>query len=181
MSFIQLDEREIAAVAAYLEQLSRPPDEEPADAAAPTASAPYLTINIDITEEGFDPAVIEIPVDRTVKLVVRNRTAEEHHYRIVGLIPRNLLWLAEPEPAEAAEGVSDEDHEAHHNTSYVAWRSAAPSGIQPNGEEVHAWTYQYSPGGGIDSVLFQATNEGTFEVVDPMDERFRGEVRVQGD
>lgn len=184
MSFIQLNERELAAVAAYLEQLSLPARDDASPegtsdvGAAPTAPSPFFTVNVEITDEGFRPTDIEIPVGQTVKLVIRNRTSDEHHYRIVGLAPRNLLWLAEPEPDEAAEGVSDEDHEAHHNTSYVAWRSAGPSGVQPSGDEVHAWAFQYSPGGGIDSVIFQATEVGSFEVVDPLEPTFRGTVTV---
>ena len=184
MSFIKLNERELAAVAAYLQQLDEPepdesqPDESSSDESSGQASAaPFFTVNVDITEEGFRPASISIPVGQTVQLVVRNRTQVEHHYRVVGLIPRNLLWLAEPEP-ERPEDVSLDDHEAHHNNTYVAWRGPSPAGIQPNGDEVHAWTHLYSPGGGKDVLLFQAANTGTFEVVCPLHPEFVGEVTV---
>lgn len=183
MGFIQLNERELAAVAAYLQQLAEPePEPEPAaeEPAAPAAAAPavpFITINIDITDDGFQPSSISIPVDQRVKLVVRNRTSVEHHYKIVGLVPANLLWLAEPETV-AREGVTDEEHDAHHASSYVAWRAPSFTGIQPRGDEVHAWAYRYSPGGGKDVVLFTATNTGTFPVVCPLHPGLAGEVTV---
>jgi hypothetical protein len=36
-----------------------------------------------------------------------------------------------------------------------------------------------SPGGNKDVVLFQTTETGTFEVVNPLNEDFRGEVTVR--
>ena len=186
MSFIELNERELAAVAAYMRQLAEPEPEEPAEPAPeepaePTTaeSARYLTINVDITEAGYQPASISIPAGQRVQLVVRNRTQVEHHYRIVGLVPANLLWLADPvEATERVEGVTDDEHDAHHASSYVAWRAPSPAGILPTGDEVHAWAYLYSPGGGKDVVLFTATETGTFEVVCPLHPEMVGEVTV---
>lgn len=175
MGFIKLNERELAAVAAYVRQLAG--SESEALPAAPVVPSSVITVNVEITEDGFRPPSISIPVGQMVQLVVRNRTMEEHHYRIVGLVPKNLLWIADP-PTERLEGVSDDDHEAHHATDFVAWRAPSPSGIQPTGDEVHAWTHIYSPGGGKDVVLFAATNTGTFQVVDPRNPEFQGNVTV---
>lgn len=186
MGFIELNERELAAVAAYVQQLAVPEPEEPAEPAPEEPAEPdtaesvrYLTINVDITEEGYRPASISIPVGQMVQLIVRNRTQVEHHYKIVGLVPENLLWLADPvEVTERVEGVTDDEHDAHHATSYVAWRAPSPAGILPTGDEVHAWAYQYSPGGGKDVVLFAATETGIFQVVCPLHPDMVGEVTV---
>lgn len=181
MGFIELNERELAAVAAYLQQLAAPDSEpEPREPAAAPTTAPvdYLTINIDITAEGYRPTGISIPAGQTVKLVVRNRTQIEHHYKIVGLVPSVLLWLADPVDTERVEGVTDEEHDAHHATEFVNWRAPSPAGIQPNGTEVHAWTFLYSPGGGKDVVLFSADTPGTYQVVCPLHPEFSGEVTV---
>jgi plastocyanin len=176
MSFIELNERELAAVAAYVRRLAEP---EPRASNSPAAGAPtrVITVNVDITEEGFQPASISIPLGQMVQLVVRNRTMVEHHYRVVGLVPKNLLWLADP-PTERLEGVSDDEHEAHHATDFVAWRAPSPSGIQPTGDEVHAWAHIYAPGGGKDVILFAATNTGTFQVVNPLHPEMVGNVTV---
>ncbi len=41
-------------------------------------------------------------------------------------------------PAMSFIKLSDEEHAAHHATTFVAWRAPSPSGIQPTGDEVHA-------------------------------------------
>ncbi|HMQ31849.1 MAG TPA: hypothetical protein PKD53_14065, partial [Chloroflexaceae bacterium] len=67
-------------------------------AAAVAAPAPppaaeglrYLTVNVELTDEGIVPAVVAIPAGREIKLVVRNRGTTEHHYQVIGLAPQGL-------------------------------------------------------------------------------------------
>ncbi len=187
MDFIRLSPDEIDAVAAYLAYLANPTPSEPASESAEDASAdddnpasteiPWITVDIALTEDGFEPATIEIPAGERVRLVVRNRTRIEHHYRVVGLEATDLLWLAEPE-TEQREGVSDEAHDAHHNNMWVAWRAPSPAGVQPTGDEVHLWAYLYSPGGGRDAMVFTPTTPGTYEVVCPLHPEHSGTVVV---
>ncbi|MCZ7574257.1 MAG: cupredoxin domain-containing protein [Ardenticatenaceae bacterium] len=164
------------------------PQEEPTavvnlqerDAFPSDESAGWLTINVDITDDGIEPASIFIPVGRRVQLVLRNRGTTEHHYRVVGLVPEDLLWLAREATAEeqalvAAGAVTEDEHAAHHQAaSVVPYRSASPAGIQPTGNEVHA----YAAAGDMDVVFFTATNIGTFIVQDPLHPEIVGKVRV---
>ena len=132
-----------------------------------------ITLNVDITENGYEPADLFIPAGRSVQLVIRNRTTTEHHYRVPGLETTDLLWLAEP-VTEIEEGVSEEDHLLHHIAAYVAWRGTSPSGIKPTLEEIHA----YSAGGVNDVIRFTATSLGTFTVEDPLHPELSGTITV---
>lgn len=130
----------------------------------------YRTINVSLTDEGFQPASISIPVGQRVKLVVRNHGKTEHHYRIVGLVPGDLRWR------QSAEVTDEEDeHLSHHpGAAYVPYRSASQAGIKPTGDEVHA----FAAAGALDVVLFIPTNTGTFEVQDPLHPELVGQVTV---
>lgn len=135
-----------------------------AQGAPPSAAGERVfTLNVDLTDEGIQPASLFLPVGREVQLILRNRGNTEHHYRVIGLEATELAWLAEPEGVQA-EGVTDEDHELHHASALVPWRSISPLGIQPSGDEVHG----YAAGGELDVVNFIATNVGTFEVECPL-------------
>lgn len=136
-------------------------------------SVAYLTINVDMTDDGFQPSSIFIPVGRGVQLVLRNRGSTEHHFRVLGLVPKDLLWLAGPEGARE-EDVTDEEHERHHDASFVPFRAKSPAGIRPMGDEVHA----YAAPGGMDVVLFIPTNTGTFLVQNPLRPEIVGKVTV---
>lgn len=132
-----------------------------------------LTINVDVTDEGIRPASVYVPAGKAVQLVVRNRGQNEHHYRVVGLVPRGLMWVA---PDEGASGAAI-DHESHHQgTSALAYRAASPAGIRPTGSEVHA--YARGGGGGMDVVLFTAANRGTFIVQCPLYPEIVGQLTV---
>ena len=132
-----------------------------------------FTINVDLTDEGIQLSSIFIPVGREIQIVLRNRGTTEHHYRVVGLMPTDLSWLAEPEGTQA-EGVTDEDHDLHHSAALVPWWFTSPAGIQPRGDEVHG----YAARGGLDVVHFVATNVGTFEVQCPLHPEETGTVTV---
>lgn len=133
---------------------------------ASEAPVGYLTINVAMTDDGLQPATIFTPVGRRVQLIVRNRGSTEHHFRVLGLVPDDLLWLAREETDEEADRlasgeVTEAEHDAHHpSAGFAPYRSTSPAGITPQGDEVHA----YAEVGGMDVVLFTATKAGTFSV-----------------
>ncbi len=136
-----------------------------------------MNINVDLTDEGFKPASIHIPAGRKIKLVVRNRGTGEHHYRVIGLTPRNLEWLApniDTEDIEAAIG-TDVEHDMHHTTGFAPFRGESRAGIRPFGDEVHAYV---DAAGGVDMVLFVALETGTYEVECPLHLEAVGKVTV---
>lgn len=131
-----------------------------------------LTINVVMTDDGFQPSSIFIPVGREARLVVRNHGMTEHHYKVEGLVPGDVLWRA---PAAASVTEEEDEHLAHHpGASYVPFRSTSRAGIKPTGDEVHA----YAAAGGLDVILFTATNTGTFLVQDPLHPEIVGKVKV---
>lgn len=99
------------------------------------------------------------PAGRRVQLLLRNRSVTEHHDRVLGLVPDDLLWVSEPESVVVAD-VLDEQHH-HHARDFVPWRATSPSGIRPTGREAHL---SVTPARGVDVVLFTVTNTGTFVV-----------------
>jgi hypothetical protein len=153
-----------------------------------------LTINVLLTDEGFEPATIFIPAGRQIQLVLRNRGTTEHHYKIKGLVPSSLSWISFPvvdsydldsmTPAELAEygidlaGATDEweiEHILHHlHATFVPFRDASPAGVKPIGLEVHGWTML----GTVDVVSFFALTTGRFESEDVLFPELTGEVVV---
>jgi plastocyanin len=145
----------------------------PVAPAVPAAAAPatganlrFLTVNVELSDEGISPAVVAIPAGREVKLVVRNRGTTEHHYHVVGLAPQGL-WRVTTEEASLTRESNDaiatsaaEDDHAHHGASLGAYVSRA--GVMPAADEVHA--FAQGGGGGMDVLFFTATTPGTYEV-----------------
>jgi plastocyanin len=126
----------------------------------------FLTVNVELSDEGISPAVVAIPAGREVKLVVRNRGTTEHHYHVVGLAPQGL-WRITTEEASLTRESNDaiatsaaEDDHAHHGASLGAYVSQA--GVVPAADEVHA--FAQGGGGGMDVLFFTATTPGTYEV-----------------
>jgi cytochrome c-type biogenesis protein len=151
-------------------QAGMPHGEHEAHAAAASAGeeAHAFTLNVFISDEGIEPSTLFVPAGQRVQLVVRNLGATEHHYRVVGLVPRHVRWMADPALATSplddvapleAEGTAD--HSMHHPRAFVDWRAPAPSGITPTGDEVHAYV---SAERNLDVLLFTPTNTGTFDV-----------------
>ncbi len=140
--------------------------------------------NVNMTDAGFDPAILFLPAGRYVRLVLRNRGEEEHHYRVVGLIPAQLRWLRpadldedQIESSEEFVGVYEDDveHVLHHLApSYVPFKEESPAGIKPIGNEVHG----YAATGKIDVVAFYALETGTYEVVDALFPEIKGQIIV---
>jgi len=124
-----------------------------------------LTFNIDLTKDGPKPEHLFVPSNRAVQLVFRNRATSEVHYKVLGLKPDEISWIAVPEDEVIREDdVSEEDHDAHHDRDFVPWREESRSGIQPSGEEIHGYTAM----GELDVVRFVSTVLGPFDVVDPL-------------
>jgi cytochrome c-type biogenesis protein len=118
----------------------------------------YLTLNVAVSDTGFEPSALFVPAGRPVQLLVRNRGTSEHHYHVIGMVPDDLTWVTR---GVAATGTgSDGDHD-HHNRAFARTRAASPAGIKPAGNEAHAYV---TPAQGLDVVLFTATRTGTFVV-----------------
>lgn len=146
-----------------------------AQVAAPsTRSDGYRIVNVEITDDGYQPSSVYLPVAQGVLLVVRNRGTTEHHYRIVGLVPQELEWLVGLADMQPAAGAPVDDHDMHHPSGFVTFRGPSPHGVQPLGNEVHA----YAAAGAADAVLFVPTNTGTFRVQDPLHPEISGKVVV---
>lgn len=166
---------------------------EPVTVAAQVDMAP-LTVNVLLTDEGFEPETIFIPAGRQIQLVLRNRGTGEHHYKIRGLVPSSLAWISIPEvdsydldsmtPGELASygidltGVTDEweiEHILHHlEPTFVPFRDASPSGIKPIGLEVHGWVTL----GTVDVISFFALTTGTYQSEDVLHPGLTGAVVV---
>ena len=131
---------------------------------APAAGLAHaFTINVYISGSGIDPSIVFVPAGRRVQLVLRNMSMSEHHYRVVGLPARDLLWVSEPGSGSAMpeESSDDEDHMMHHARDFVTSRATSPAGIRPTGREVHAYV---SAARLVDILIFTATQTGTFAV-----------------
>lgn len=141
-------------------------------ASSDEAPAAPLTINVYVTDAGFQPASIFIPAGQEVQLVMRNLGVTEHHLRVLGLVPRDLM---RPAKNEAVTGSDGDDHAQHHGASGVPFGlSASSTGLPRIGDEVHA----HAVAGGMDVVFFTATKTGTFAVQCPLHPGMVGEVAV---
>ena len=117
-------------------------------------AATLLTLNVSISNRGFEPATVFVPAGQPVQLMLRGRGTAEHHYRVVGLQPAELWWILPPS--------GDGGEHDHHNIQYATSRVPSPSGITPTGKEVHGYV---SAARNIDVVLFTATAPGKYEIV----------------
>jgi cytochrome c-type biogenesis protein len=117
-----------------------------------------FTVNVGISDGEIQPSAVFVPAGRPVQLVLRDRGSMEHHYRVVGLEPDDLLWMADSAESGAAPPAGEHDH---HNHQFVNWRTASPAGIRPTGREVHAYVW---PDRRLDVVFFTATQAGTYVV-----------------
>ena len=134
-----------------------------------------LTFNVDLTADGPSPEHLFIPSNRSVQIVLRNRSKDEVHYQVLDLVPQEMLWISVPdEEVEREVGVSDEDHDAHHDRDFVSWRAESKSGVKPTGDQIHGYTSL----GELDVVRFVATSLGTFDVIDPLHPEFSARLTV---
>ena len=143
----------------------------------PEGEVHYLTLNVAVTNDGPVPSAVFIPMGQPVQLMLRNRGTTEHHYRVVGLTPDELWWMAAGAASETTSPLSDapaDDHD-HHSRHFVTTKPASPRGITPSGREVHAYV---TLANNIDMVLFTASQPGTFEVVCDLHPDHRGRLTV---
>jgi len=198
MSFIELSRAELEAVTAWIQTLGqKTPAEQDTDtsvsdetageseegmrdSASMTSTTPrFHTVNVAATSAGFEPAVTTVRAGEQVQLVFRNRTLVEHHFRVPDMPIRDPVWLATPE-GEREQGVSDEDHDAHHvASSFVSWRARSLAGIQPTGDIVHLWAHTGAADGGKDVMRFTATQPGSYQVSCPLHPEMTAEIRVE--
>lgn len=141
---------------------------------------PYITVNVDITDEGMEPRALSIPAGQQVQIVMRNRGAAEHHYQVLGLKATDIARrLPDAETAEG-NGMDAEDHSAHHGQDaelallLPLSACASKAGVCPRASEVHA----FADGGGVDAVLFTATRTGTYTVQCPLHPKISGKLVV---
>lgn len=159
----------------------------------PDPSYPVYTVNVYLTDTGFEPEILILPAGRAIQLILREGGTTEHHYRIKGLIAAQLQWISIPEvteydlesmsPAELlARGIdleamdgSDPDHALHHlGPTWAPVRERSPAGIKPLGTEVHG----YVTLGSTDAISFYPVNTGRFEVEDVLFPEITGTVIV---
>ena len=143
----------------------------------------YQIFNVTMSADGAQPSHLFIPGGAGIQLILRNRDTTEHHYRVVGLVPRELAWIAPEEDMAIEEGASGEaeDESASHHTGtvFLPFRGASAAGIRPIGDEVHAYTSSRGAGAGNnDAVRFIATNTGTFIVECPLHGKEVGKLTV---
>jgi hypothetical protein len=140
-----------------------------------------ITVNVDLTDTGFEPATVYIPQGRGVQLILRNRGNTEHHYRVQGLIPGQITWLASAEynllqlqDEVPPEEMSEAEHLLHHLIAFVPFRDPSPFGVTVLSNEVHGYAEPRSR----DIIRFIPTNAGTFEVQDVLHPEITGRLVV---
>ncbi len=185
----------MAMVASSCVGTTSSPTPEATDAAqsvivAPNLDAPTVTVNLTLSDSGFEPSTLSLPAGRNIRLVVRNRGTTEHHFRVKGLLTAGLTWLHPPELdeydldsmslEELAEygivgDIDDPEHVLHHLTpQFLPFKEKSPAGITPLFNEVHA----YAIPGTFDVLSFFATTTGTFEAEDLLYPEITGRVIV---
>jgi hypothetical protein len=124
--------------------------------------------------------------------VFRDHDSDEHHFRVLGLVPSQLRWAIFPAlSAEDIPNMSDSElashgfdpdmpiddleHVLHHlSITYSPIPPASRNPLAPIGTEVHAVTRP----GKQDVLYFFALTTGTYEVVDPAHPEITGKLVV---
>jgi len=132
-----------------------------------------ITLNVEVTDDGFEPAAIFIPAGRGVQLLMRNHGTTEHHLRVIGAEPARLLWVARPDTG-IEDGVTEEDHSKHHLIGYIDWRGTSDSGIKINGDEIHGWSRATE----MEIMRFIISEPGTYQFEDVLFPELTGELTV---
>jgi hypothetical protein len=132
-----------------------------------------ITLNVEVTDTGFEPASISIPAGRGIQLLMRNHGTTEHHLRVVGAEPARLLWVARPDTG-IEDGVTEEDHSKHHLIGYIDWRGTSDSGIAITGDEIHGWSRPTE----MEIMRFIISEPGTYQIEDVLFPELTGELTV---
>ena len=139
-------------------------------AAIPRNTGEILTINVDLTDQGFSPDTIFMAQGQRVKLVVRNKGATEHHFHIIGLDPADMLWSVKGTEMEGVDLTEEEAHNHDHGELADFHVCTSAFGICPTGLSVHA----HAAPGDLDIIMFTTTNQGNFEITDPLHQNLMG-------
>lgn len=158
----------------------------------PDPTAPVYVANVEFNEEGIEPAILFLPAGHTVRLVLRNRTLYERHYRIENLPATEVRYIEYPEiDSYDVDSLSEEElaqygiiltgdeaeleHQLHHLAAFfVPVKEASLHGIKPLPGEVHDYTQR----GTATSMIFTPIRTGRYEVEDPLNPEFTAEVIV---
>ena len=148
----------------------------------PNRLADETVINVTFTDTGFEPEIVFVPAGQPVRLVLRNRTEREHHYRVQGLLASDVRYFVFPDvSSEELDGLTVEElgaidpalayatdaaeieHILHHLLPYqVMSRDISRSGIKPIPGEVHGYAHR----GEFDTLNFIPLTTGRFTVED---------------
>lgn len=147
----------------------------PANQEVITGTGTYITVNVEVTDEGYNPSLLSLPAGRQVMLVMRNRGQSEHHLHIKELVPANMLWLSkEQSEVNPSQGLNIDEHAQHHQGGELVPYHICTSGVCPTEDTVHL----HAVPGDMDIVLFTPTNRGTFEIVCPLHDNMKATVTV---
>lgn len=158
---------------------------------SPDLEQPTLVVNITLSDDGFEPETVFLPAGRHIRMVVRNISDHEHHYRVGGLLTSNLGWYVPPTVTEdeiasmspeeledlgmTEDDLDDVEHLLHHlQPTFVPFKEESPAGIRPLPNEVHAYAYR----GHIDTVTFFPLSIGEFVAEDVLHPELTGRVIV---
>jgi hypothetical protein len=141
-------------------------------ATADGAPVAPLTINVYVTDGGMRPDSIFVPLGHEVQLVMRNVGTSEHHFRVVGMSPRDLMRLVRDDPVAGPVAAGH----AHDHGAGLAPLGVSTSiaGVRRSGAEVHAYAFA----GGMDVIVFTPIQTGTFAVECPLHPGMKGELTV---
>jgi hypothetical protein len=135
-----------------------------------------ITVNVTVDEQTISPAQVAIPSGAKVRLVLRNRGSQEHHFHIAGLNPTEMLWLVKDFDSGAPViSTGPDDHSAHHGIEMAPYHvCTARGGVCPTGLDVHA----HAAAGDVDVIMFTTADKGTFAVTCPLHPNLKGTVVV---
>jgi hypothetical protein len=129
------------------------PGGETAEQAA-QPGADLLTVQVQVTKDGFEPQVVAIPQGVRVRVVLTNSDGSEHHFHVAGLHAGEAKWLASGGHDHGQPATYSDTHPCNH---------FCPTGICYTKNTLHA----YAAPGGHDEVIFTALEKGTFIADDP--------------
>lgn len=164
--------------------------EERSVTVAANPAADEFVVNVTFTESGFEPETVFVPAGFPVRLVLRNRSEHEHHYRVARLVASEVRWIEYPEVDEyeidsmsteelreldpALVGVTDRaelEHLLHHmQPIFSPTKAASLSGIKPLAGEVHG----YAQRGESDTLTFFPLTTGRFHAEDVLNPEITG-------
>jgi hypothetical protein len=155
------------------------------------------TMNLTIDEDGLSLNTLFIAQGTPTKLIFRNLSRDEHHYKVPDMPTSEVLWASENGEMDELEAFAamfdsdadehdhhaghddheDHDDHAHHHASFTL--SETPEcnsrvGECPDGNAVHAHAQHEE----LDIVVFTPSEPGTYIVECPLHEDFQARIIV---